>query len=28
MLQVQSEPTGSHCRGHCWRRDMGGEIGG
>lgn len=28
MLQVQSEPTGSHCRGHCWRRDMGGEMGG
>ena len=28
VLQVQSEPTGSHGRGHCWRRCVGGGEGG
>lgn len=27
VLQVQCEPTGSHCRGHCWRRVCGRRWG-
>lgn len=28
VLQVQCEPTRSHCRGHCWRRGIWAEMGG